>query len=212
MSMGLLCIGALLALCGGVVVAFQVMFSPVRALVAPCALSEVPGLSPSPADAAVEDLGFAVFDPFGVRAVLRSFEGLGFQPSGAVVVKNAPVPNVYVVLLTRSDADARLWIQPDGTPGRAAVCSATQGIRVITTGTAEARSSHDKEEVEALPEATPMALVHRHEERMVGRTALEHRPDGALQRYLDEWRDDRAAMMRRSLLARAIGTFWSRSS
>ena len=155
----------------------------------------------------MEDRGFGVFEAFGVQAQLRSFEALGFKPSGAVVVRNPPLPEVYVALLTRPDADVGIWIQPDGARGSATVCSATGGVRVVTSGTAEAVSQHDKEDVEAFPDASPMAIVQRHEERMAGRTALEHTPDEAVQRYLDEWGDDLAAMKRKSFLARAIGSF-----
>jgi hypothetical protein len=215
MSIGLFCTVALLVVLvlGGVaVLALQVMFSPARAVVGPCALSDVPGMSPTPGQIAVQELGFPTFEPFGPRALLRSFESLGFQPSGAVVVQNPPVPDVYVALLTRPDADARVWIQPDGTPGTATVCSATQGVRVVTSGTAEATSLHDKEDVEAVPDASPIALVQRHEERMAGRTPLEHAVDGAVQRYMEEWKDDLAAMKRRSLVARVAGWFGSKRS
>jgi hypothetical protein len=206
---GLFCIVAGLVLGGVAILSFKVVFSPVRAVVRPCALAEVPGLSPSPDQTAVEKLGFRVYEPFGAPAALRSFEALGFRPSGAVVIRNAPVPEMYVALLTRPDADVRLWVQPDGTPGTAAVVSATDGVRVATTGAAEAVALHDKEDVEACPDASPTALVHRHEERMAGRTALAHTPEGAFQRYVNEWEDDLAAMKRRSLLARAIGWFSS---
>ena len=119
MSIGLFCTVALLVvlvLGGLAVLALQVMFSPARAVVGPCSLSDFPGMSPTPGQVAVQELGFPTFEPFGPRALLRSFESLGFQMSGAVVVQNPPVPDVYVALLTRPDADARLWVQPDGTP------------------------------------------------------------------------------------------------
>lgn len=207
MSIGLSCVVAALVLAGVAVLSFKVMFSPVRAVLAPCALSDVPGMSTSSTQTAVENRGFAVFEVVGVRARVRSFEALGFRPSGAVVVQNPPLPSMYVALLTRPDADVRVWVQPDGTPGTAAVISATEGVRVVTTGAAEAASGHDKEDVEAFPDASPLALVQRHEERMSGRTAREHAPDGAVQRYIDEWLDDLAALKRKSFLARAIGWF-----
>ena len=212
MSIGLSCVVAALVLVGVAALSLRVMFSPVRAVLQPCSLSEVPGMSSSPTQAAVQNLGFDAFELFGVRAQLRSFEALGFQPSGAVVIQNPPIPNMYVALLTRPDADARLWVQPDGTPGTATVCSATDGVRVVTSGTAEAVSQHDKEEVEAFPDASPLALVQRHEQRMAGRAAREHAPDGAVQRYIDEWRDDLAALKQRSFLARAIGWLGAPSS
>ena len=126
---GLFCIVSALVLVGVAFLTLKVLFSPVRAVVVPCALSEVPGLT----QMAVESLGFPVFEPFGVRGALRSFEELGFEPSGAVVIKNPPLPEMYV--------------------------------------------------------------------------ALQHTPDGAVQRYVDEWADDLAAMKRKSVLARAIGWF-----